>query len=142
MLAGCSRCKIFALPSRTPHSFFFALAVTGFETNGTKRHGNSHFFPPAVFPPENLRVARRFLNRGLRRGGKLCCTRLAEMMKDDAPSPSLKIPPTGGFHRPCQFEHEITGANGTTMSTVARAWRATEKTEEERQRWWEDGGCE
>lgn len=37
---------------------------------------------------------------------------------------------------PCQFEHEITDANGTTMSTVARAWRATEKTDEERQRWW------
>lgn len=37
-------------------------------------------------------------------------------MKDDAPSPWLRILLTGGFHRPCQFEHEITSASCTTTS--------------------------
>lgn len=38
----------------------------------------------------------------------------AKMMKDDAPSPRARILEDlgGGFHRPCQFEHEITGGAG------------------------------
>lgn len=35
-------------------------------------------------------------------------------MKDDAPSPRARILEDlgGGFHRPCQFEHEIIGGAG------------------------------
>ena len=69
--------------------------------------------------------------------GSRCCT-LAKMMKDDAPSPWLKIFLTGGFHRPCQFEHEITNANGTAMSwdrlwEWQRRWR---KRDRGRRGWW------
>lgn len=40
-------------------------------------------------------------------------------MKDDAPSLCPEILLTGGFHRPCQFEHEITSENGTRASRNA-----------------------
>lgn len=38
------------------------------------------------------------------------------MMKDDGPSPRVRISLTGTFHRPRQFEHEITGP------TLRREW--------------------
>jgi len=41
------------------------------------------------------------------------------MMKDDGPSPRVRISLTAASHRPCQFEHEITGP--TEARVVARA---------------------
>lgn len=40
-------------------------------------------------------------------------------MKDDGPSPRVRISLTGAFHRPRQFEHEITGPTETRVVACA-----------------------
>jgi len=50
-------------------------------------------------------------------GGR-CCSEV-KMMKDDGPSPRVRISLTGAFHRPRQFEHEITGPTETRVVACA-----------------------
>lgn len=64
--------------------------------------------------------------------------RLAKMMKDDAPSPRARILEDlgGGFHRLCQFEHEITGGAGWNESDKERRIREGEGETKNPCAWW------